>query len=53
MQKKDKINGKPRDILDVRSRNTMDWGSFFESIHRDILNEIFDTNIEESSMALG
>ncbi len=31
----------------------MDWGSFFEPIHRDILGLEFDTEIQECSLTLG
>ena len=31
----------------------MDWGSHFEPIHRDVLQMKFETEIQETSMALG
>lgn len=31
----------------------MDWGSFFEPIHRDVLQLKFNTEIQETSLALG
>jgi hypothetical protein len=31
----------------------MDWGSFFEPVHRDVLSREFDTDIQETSLALG
>ena len=52
-EKRDKIRGISAKANELQSQNIMDWGSFFEGIHRKVLEMIFETSIQETSLALG
>ncbi len=46
-----KLNNKPAESFKLQEQNIMDWGSFFEPVHRVVLQDIFKCSIYETSMA--